>query len=235
MTKTKKGQPETRPSTVLRPLPCGFSVPVEETFSEGFPVAPSAPCTRIVGTIKIGGMRTYSHALLTWAVARRLVPSEPGVAAWGAAGAVLPDLPAVAAAVWLLAWRKRTFSREEFCREACEKGSFGGPDAALHSALSVVALLALYGAFGAKKGDSRGKMSAFLLGWGGHVLVDALTHSGDARPIFWPISGWRPEGPISYWDRTRHSRPFTLAEHAAVLAVAVWILRQKPRRRDRRC
>ncbi len=194
----------------------------------------SPSCAKIAGTSKIGGVRTYSHALLTWAAARRLRPSEPGVAAWGVVGAVLPDLPAVAGAVWLLARRRRAFSREEFCREACQKGPFGGSDAAMHSALPVVALLALYGVSGMHKANSRGKLPAFLLGWVGHVLADALTHGEDARQIFWPVSEWSPEGPVSYWDPARHSRPFGLAEHAAALAVAAWILRQKPWRRDRR-
>ena len=48
------------------------------------------------GEAKILGVRTYSHALLTWAAARRLAPSDPDVAAWSAAGALLPDLPGIA-------------------------------------------------------------------------------------------------------------------------------------------
>jgi hypothetical protein len=181
-------------------------------------------CTRTAKMRKIRDMRTYSHALLTWAAARFLKPSEPGVAAWGAAGAALPDLPAIAGAAWLLARRRRAFSREEFCAEACERGPFGAPDAILHSALPVVTLFALYGTTGLKKHDPRGTLCAFLLGWAGHVLADALTHAEDARPIFWPFSGWRFGSPISYWDSTRHARAFALVEHAAVLLAAAWML-----------
>lgn len=166
-------------------------------------------------------MRTYSHALLTWAAARRLAPSEPGVAAWTALGAALPDLPALAGAVWLGARRRRRFTRREFCEEACEKGPFGGPDAALHSALPVALLLALRMASGAKEPCS----TALLLGWAGHVLADALTHARDTRPILWPLSKRRFASPVSYWGRTSHALPFTLVEHAALLLLATETLR----------
>ena len=144
-------------------------------------------------------------------------PSEPGVAAWGASGATLPDLPAIAGAVWLGA-RRRSFTRREFREEVCEVGSFGGPDAALHSALPVAALLALFLTPGA--GERHPAVVAFVLGWAGHVLADALTHSEDARPLLWPFSRWRFRSPISYWDRSRHVRVFALAEHGALLLVA---------------
>ncbi len=170
---------------------------------------------------KIGRVRTYSHALLTWAAARYLMPSKPGVAAWGALGAALPDLPAIAGALWLGARRRRWFTRRELCEEACEKGPFGGPDAALHSALPVALLLALWLVSGARERRLR---SALLLGWLGHVLADALTHAEDARPILWPLSRRRFRGPVSYWDRSRHALPFALAEHGALLFVAARII-----------
>ena len=177
----------------------------------------------IVGT-NIKAVRTYSHALLTWAAARRVGPSDSDAARRAAVGAMLPDLPAVAGAAWLFARRRRLFGRREFCEEACEKGPFGGPDVALHSALPVAALLALYVAPEVRRHDTRGTLLAFLLGWVGHVLADALTHAEDARPILWPLSRRRFEGPISYWDRAHHAHPFALFEHATLLLVAVWLL-----------
>ena len=169
-------------------------------------------------------MRTYSHAILTWATAKSLRPSEPDIAAWGAVGALLPDLPAAAGAIWLGARRRRWFGRREFCEEACEKGPFGEPDAALHSALPVAALLALHMMSAVNKIDPSRSMLAFLLGWAGHVLADALTHAEDARPVFWPLSKRRFEGPVSYWDRAHHARLFALAEHAALVIAAPRLL-----------
>ncbi len=171
-------------------------------------------------------MRTYSHALLTWAAARRLRPSEPDAAAWAALGATLPDLPAIAGVMWLFAGRRRV-TRRVLREEACERGPFGGPDAALHSALPVAALLLFYRAAGAREGRLAGAPLAFLLGWAGHVLADALTHAEDARPILWPLSRRRLRSPVSYWDRSRHALLFALAEHGALLLVAA---RAIPRR-----
>ena len=179
---------------------------------------------RSVVWTNIRAMRTYSHALLTWAATRRLGSTGPEAAVWGAVGATLPDLPALVGIIWLGAKKRSPFGRREFCEEACEKGPFGGPDAALHSALPVAALLALYVAPGMRGRDGRGALLAFLLGWAGHVLADALTHAGDARPVLWPLSRRRFGGPISYWDRAHHARPFALLEHAALLVLIVRLL-----------
>ncbi len=61
---------------------------------------------------------------------------------------------------------------------------------------------------------------AFLIGWAGHVLADALTHAEDARPILWPVSKRRFRSPVSYWDRSHHARAFTMVEHGALLLLA---------------
>ncbi|MBA2441214.1 MAG: metal-dependent hydrolase [Rubrobacter sp.] len=169
-------------------------------------------------------MRTYSHAVLSWAAARRVVPSEARPALLAAAGATLPDVPAGLGGAILALRRRRWFARGEFSRDVCGRRRFSGPDAALHSLLPVSAALALYGlalGYGARRLDRRGAGLTFLLGWAGHALTDALTHGGDARPLLWPVSRWRFESPVSYWERGRHGRAFALAEHALlVLAVA---------------
>lgn len=171
-------------------------------------------------------MRTYSHALLTWAAAKRLKPSGPDIAAFSMAGALLPDVSVGVGAVWLGAQRLGRFSREEFDAEVCGKTLFSRPDAGLHSLLPVAALLALYAAPAVRQLDPERTLLAFLLGWAGHAIADALTHAGDARPIVWPISGWRLEAPISYWDRDRHALLFTFAEHTALLAASTWLLQR---------
>ena len=158
-------------------------------------------------------MRTYSHAILTYSVLRRL--GAPTAAA-ASLGAVVPDLPAIAGAAWLAANRLGGFSRKEFETEVCGRRAFAGPDAALHSALPVA--LAALGASSLRRGGTRSALLSFLLGWAGHVAADALTHGSDARPLLWPVSGYRFESPLSYRERDRHALPFTVAEHAAVLA-----------------
>lgn len=167
-------------------------------------------------------MRTYSHTLLTWATARQSsLPKNSAL--WSAAGATLPDLPAALGVTWLWA-KRRTYSRAEFDTEVCGRKVFATPDAALHSALPVAAALLIYALSGARRHDDNGTLLAFLIGWAGHIATDMLTHGTDARPLFWPLSRWRFQSPISYRERERHALPFTAAEHALVLAAAARLL-----------
>lgn len=152
-------------------------------------------------------MRTYSHAILTYA-AFRLVDDSKRDATLAALGATLPDLPAGVGAVWL--WtRKRAATREDFDTEVCGRNAFRVPDAAAHSfPVLLAAMLA---------SRKSGVGSAFLLGWAGHLAVDFLTHSSDARPQLWPLSGWHFRSSVSYRERERHGRAFTAVEHALLL------------------
>ncbi len=175
---------------------------------------------------RISRVRTYSHAALTWAAARPWAPSEARVAVGAASGAVFPDLPALAGAVWLGS-RWRRLNRSALCEEVCAKPSFAGPDATLHSALPVGALLLILLTLGSKKLSLRKPLLTFLIGWAGHVLTDALTHAEDARPILWPISVWRFRSPISYWDRSRYARTFTMLEHGILLLLVTWTISRR--------
>ncbi len=141
-------------------------------------------------------------------------------------GAVTPDGPIALGAGWLFLRRGVSFGRGEFESEVCARAVFRGPDAALHSVLPVGAALALRATVG-PSGDPNGAILAFLLGWAGHVLADSLTHAGDARPVFWPLSRWRFRSPVSYWDRGHHARAFSLLEHASLLLSAMEILRHR--------
>ena len=170
-------------------------------------------------------VRTYSHALLTWAAARRARLSRP--ATWAALGATLPDLPVLAGAAWLTARRLGRFSRPDLDAEVCARGLFRAPDAALHSALPAAAALVLYDISAAKQPSTNDALPAFLLGWAGHVATDFLTHGSDARPLLWPLSSYRFHSPVSYRERERYALPFTLAEHAALLA-ALLTSRDRP-------
>ena len=172
-------------------------------------------------------MRTYSHALLTLAAARRTQPDDSLFAAGAFAGATTPDVPAGIGVVWLWA-RRRRYSRENFLKEVCGRNVFRKPDAALHSALPVAISLLTYTALGVARHDPRRALLAFLLGWAGHVTADILTHGSDARPLLWPVSRRRFHSPVSYRERERHGRMFTFTEHATLLVVlmaALWRLR----------
>jgi membrane-bound metal-dependent hydrolase YbcI (DUF457 family) len=172
-------------------------------------------------------VRTYSHAILTAAVARtaarRTGAEGAPLAAAALLGSVLPDLPAGTGMAWV-GLRRFRFGREVLREEVCSRRRFATPDAALHSALPVAALLPL--TLTLRRGGVRKIVLAFVLGWAGHVVVDALTHGEDARPVLWPLSGRRFRSPVSYWEQGRHARAFTLVEHAIAIAVAARLLRE---------
>jgi LexA-binding, inner membrane-associated putative hydrolase len=172
-------------------------------------------------------MHTYSHAVLTWAAARRIKGEEFHAAAWAAAGSALPDLPTLAKAARLL-WRHQGSIEKEEWLDALEysKEPSGKVDLAVHSLAPVGFLLLLYKVLGLKHKDPKGALLAFLLGWAGHNILDFPTHAEDARPLFWPLSRWRWKSPISYWDRKFYAMPCLLVEHGMLLALILVYLRQ---------
>ena len=179
-------------------------------------------------------MHTYSHAVFTWALARYLDQEESHAAAWGAAGAAIPDVPTLVKAARLVWHRRDSITKEEFREEFCEaleyyKEPSGKVDLTLHSLVPVGSLLTLYKVLGLRHKDPHGALLAFLLGWAGHNLMDIPMHAGDARPPFWPLSSWRFESPISYWDRKFYALPCLLVEHGTILALVLGFLYQSYR------
>jgi hypothetical protein len=171
-------------------------------------------------------VRTYTHAILSYEISRRI--SGRRAAVWVSAGAVLPDVPALAGSAGLLL-RSRRFSRDAFHGEVCGRRRFGLPDAALHSAavLAVAGALLLASQSASRSTPKRIRGAEFVLGWAGHVLADLATHGSDARPPLWPLSSRRFESPVSYRERDRHGLAFTLAEHGAVIAVLRAVFRRR--------
>ncbi|WP_165874060.1 zinc dependent phospholipase C family protein [Rubrobacter taiwanensis] len=156
-------------------------------------------------------MRTYSHAILAWTLARR---GGGTVSAAAALGAVLPDLPALvkAAALWP---RRRSMTRREFCERLYTGGASAKLDAALHSFFPATLALALSPAL---KPQTRRVVRSFALGWLSHNASDLLTHAEHARPQLWPLSDFRWQSPVSYRSPEHHGTAFTAAEHAVLLA-----------------
>jgi membrane-bound metal-dependent hydrolase YbcI (DUF457 family) len=176
-------------------------------------------------------METYSHAFFTGVLARYGFQASSAATTASMVGAVLPDLPAYVATAYY--WNRRSsMPRKELLDAIYITGPFGRTGVLLHSVVLVGLLLGLYWLLKLWKWD-RGKILLwFLVGWAGHTLVDFLTHSDDARPLFWPISEWRWESPISYYDPLHYGREFFLAERGAIFLIILlllsrWIIRRR--------
>jgi len=180
-------------------------------------------------------VRTYSHAIFAAAIASAVANRFEGAGGRAvlpaALGSLLPDLPAGAGLAWA-ALRRLGVGRETLRDEVCSRRRFALPDAALHSALPVAAALAAFGALRGRIAPGlRGPALGFLGGWAGHVVADALTHGGDARPPFWPLARWRFRSPVSYWEGDRHARAFGLVEHGALVISGAFLLARRVGRR----
>ena len=103
-------------------------------------------------------------------------------------------------------------------------GPFGATGSALHSAVPVVALLALYFALKLDRRDRRSILLWFLLGWFGHTIADFLTHVDDTRPLFWPISNWEWSSPVSYYDSAHYGTEFQIVNNSLMLFLILLLL-----------
>lgn len=57
-----------------------------------------------------------------------------------------------------------------------------------------------------------------------HLALDFPLHTHDARMHFWPLTDWKFESPISYWDPRRGGRVVELVEGAIVAALTLWLV-----------
>lgn len=192
-------------------------------------------------------MRTYSHGVFTWVVARYIFRAGPTAARAGAIGAVLPDLPAIVGVAYLSARRRELPGvgmshdelHERFLDAVYSTGPFFTAGSLLHSLVPAATVLAVYLLFFRRR-DPRRVVLWFVLGWAAHGLTDLLTHAHDGWPPLWPLSGWRWQSPVSYWDPEYYGQEFALLEHGALLLVILLILvsrrfgASKLRRRRRR-
>jgi membrane-bound metal-dependent hydrolase YbcI (DUF457 family) len=175
-------------------------------------------------------VETYSHAFFTGILARYGFEASSAATTASMVGAVLPDLPAYVATAYY--WNSPdSIPGKDLLGAIYLTGPFGRTGVLFHSAVLAGLLLAPYWLLELWKWD-RHKISLwFLIGWAGHTLVDFLTHSNDARPLFWPISDWKWASPISYYNPLHYGREFFLAEHGAILLIILLLLTRRIIRR----
>jgi hypothetical protein len=59
-----------------------------------------------------------------------------------------------------------------------------------------------------------------------HGATDFLTHAEDPHRHFWPLSDWRFESPVSYWDPEHYGGVFAPAEIALAVLLSALLLRR---------
>lgn len=64
-----------------------------------------------------------------------------------------------------------------------------------------------------------------------HSIADMLTHTNDAHAHFLPLSDWRFNSPVSYWQRSHYGEIFGIFEmllNISIAAYLVWQFKQWP-------
>ena len=60
-----------------------------------------------------------------------------------------------------------------------------------------------------------------------HVASDFALHNDDARVHFWPLSAWRFESPLSYWDSNHHAGIVAPVEGAITALALIYLITGK--------
>lgn len=66
-----------------------------------------------------------------------------------------------------------------------------------------------------------------------HALFDLPFHNDDAHRHFYPISGWKFESPVSYWDPEHFGLWFTIFEALLFLAGVIFLIKAYKRKRNK--
>lgn len=153
-------------------------------------------------------MQTPTHVLIAAAAFSR--PGAAAVNAAALAGGFVPD--AFLFAVW--GWSKITSVSESdlwsriYWTEWVQLGQAVSNSFPLFAAILAASFVLRFRAAAVFAG------AAIL-----HLVCDFLLHAKDAHQHFWPLSSWRFESPVSYWDPAHFGAYVGVAE--AVIGVAL--------------
>lgn len=160
-------------------------------------------------------MQTPTHVLFAAAVFAR--PGATRINAAALAGGFLPD--AFLFAVW--GWSKMAAISES---DLWSKIYWTGPvqfGQAVSNSFPLFAAV-LVAALALRMRAAAVFAGAALL----HLVCDFLLHARDAHQHFWPLSGWRFESPVSYWDPAHYGAYVGLMEAALGVALIAVLFRR---------
>ena len=159
-------------------------------------------------------MNTPAHLVFGAAAFGR--PDIPKTTIAALAGAFAPDVSLyvmTAVSIWILGISPDTVFRDLYYSNAWQQ---------------VFAIDNSFVLWGVALGAALWVRSAPLVAFTGaallHLAFDFPLHTHDARMHFWPLTDWKFESPVSYWDGRAHARIVegTVLAIVVVLAVLIW-------------
>ena len=166
-------------------------------------------------------MITPSHIIYSWAASKYL-DTKLGIDKTRIAGAVvggfLPDLPAYV-----------FFFYTTFIMNASQQQIWGdlyfnsgwSPFITLSHSFILWPFLLLLAHFLGKKFFFWVAGSALL-----QCIMDFTVHNDDAYKHFWPVSNWRFESPLSYWDPAHYGNIVGSLDTIVVLLLLIYIMKR---------
>ncbi len=179
-------------------------------------------------------MNTQTHILLgAWLTGK----PAPRLAWAGAAGSFIPDMPMY---VIVGSLRMSGVSLDRifggyYWQDWWQVANALGHSFLLWGTLTLASVLVLIArsrqagsGFGSSfaKGDFWAMLFAFSLTALIASATDFLLHHNDGHMHLWPLSDWRFQSPVSYWDPRYHGVGFSLFEAALGIALAVALFRR---------
>lgn len=151
----------------------------------------------------IGLMMTQTHLLVAAALFTRPGSIRRNTAV--IAGSLIPDLAIFVLFGWAISQgiSQETLWNETYWTEPWQTLTAAGNSFPLYALLFVTALVI------ARPSDGRPHWQSlpalFALAALTHLAGDFPLHNDDAHQHFWPISEWRFQSPVSYWDRDHNA------------------------------
>ncbi len=158
-------------------------------------------------------MNTPAHVIVSlWAVGH-------GPRQWAPvlAGALVPDLPMFLFYAWQRGWLGR--ADPEIWSVSYFEADWQLFFDAFHSLPAVVVGLLLARWLGSPA------LRLFFLSVGLHCVLDFLMHHDDAHRHLLPLSSWRFESPVSYWDPAHYGKVVALVEATLTVVGAGFLMR----------
>ncbi len=168
-------------------------------------------------------MNTSTHALIGLAVLARR--GEPFRNRWVLFGSLLPDIPIFLWGGWhmfVLQTDGQTLWRELYFAPFMQT--------LIAPFNSVIVLGALTGLslWQRNRGCAQALLMVCLAGLI-HIAFDFPVHTDDAYRHLWPLSDWRFNSPVSYWDSNAGAGWFMYFEAAVVLLCVALLWRRFPK------
>jgi membrane-bound metal-dependent hydrolase YbcI (DUF457 family) len=163
-------------------------------------------------------MNTQTHIIMGAVLFGRPLPR---LALAGAAGGLLPDLPmyAIIAGLRLSGYPLSDIFGRIYWEHWWQVANAIGHNFWLWGGVLILALAL------AKRNVPHADTATALAGSALlHSVIDFLCHRNDGHMHFWPVSQWRFQSPVSYWDPAHFGTAFSLFEAGlgAMLVAILW-------------